>query len=223
MATAISLPALLTIPPELRLMIYDSLWTPLPTLITPTNLLPSSSLASSSALNLLLTCRHIYNEAQSIAYSRHTFSLTRNFDTHPLLHEPRLAPHSHITSLLITGYRPPSPPFSQSPITSSDEETPLLTRCYTFKEICSIVRRFKNLSTIVILTDELARVERGLRSRKAHVGFRLRKARLLQDERFVPTYNLFGLDGKCERRWRLSVKGDGEGRCADLVLCGLVS
>jgi hypothetical protein len=200
-------PTLLTIPPELRLIIYDLLWTPLPTLITPTNLLPTSSLSSSSALNLLLTCRRIYHEAQRIAYSRHTFSLTRNFDTHPLLHEPRLAPHSYITSLLITGYRPLSPQSSHTPPTSSDEETLLLTRCYTFKEICSLVRRFKDLTTIVILTDELARVEKGLRSRKAHVGFRLRKARLLQDERFVPTYNLYGLDGRRERRWRLTVKG----------------
>ncbi|KAF2797800.1 hypothetical protein K505DRAFT_322314 [Melanomma pulvis-pyrius CBS 109.77] len=242
-------PTLLTLPPELRLIIYDILWEPLPSQITPSGLIPPTSLSSSSALNLLLVCRPLYYEAQRIAYTRHTFSLTRNFDTHPLLHEPRLTPHAYITSLLITGYRPLSPPHSPSPsptpsasISLNADEGPasatptLLTRCYTFKEICALVRRFKHLHTIVILTDELARVEKGLRSRKAHVGFRLRKARLLQDERFVPTYNLFGLDGRVERRWRLTVEvgtgagagaGEGEkgekgGRTADLVLCGLV-
>ena len=206
-----STPTLLALPPELRLTIYEYIWIPLPTQITSAGLVPPRCLVSSSALNLLLVCKALYHEARHTAYTRHTFSLTRNLDTYPLAHEPRLAPYAYITSLVILGYRPPSP----------DQPS----RCYTFKEICTLVRRFKNLHTLVILTDELAQVEKGLRSRKAHVGYRLRKARLLQDERFVPTYNLFGLDGRVQRRWRLTVAGSGkeeEGRVADLVLCGIV-
>ncbi|KAF2178587.1 hypothetical protein K469DRAFT_718130 [Zopfia rhizophila CBS 207.26] len=201
---------LLSVPPEIRLIIYELLWVPLTAQIASNNgRLTPAAIPISADLNLLLACRQIYYEARRLAFSNHTFTITRNFDKLPLTLEPRVEPFNLIRSIAIPGYRP---------LHSSS-----LSRCYTFKEICSLVRRFKNLDQIIILTTEVSVIGRSLRSRKAHVNFRLKKAKYLQDERFVPSYDLSSLDGeKGNVGWRLSVSiGEGMVRHADILPHGL--
>lgn len=75
---------------------------------------------------------------------------------------------------------------------------------------------------------EIARV---LRSRKAHVNFRLKKARYMRDERFLPSYDLRMLDANGDEQgngkgvrmgWRLEVDvGEEKARGCNLLVCGL--
>ncbi|KAF2876656.1 hypothetical protein BDV95DRAFT_602626 [Massariosphaeria phaeospora] len=198
--------SLLSIPSELRLLIYEHVWLPLPAQITDQprqehGYLARSSLPSPTSLNLLLACRQIHREALAIAYSSHTFALSRDLDQRPLSHEPRLHPFSLVTSLLLPGGQ----------------------RRYSFKEICGLVRRFEKLKAVVLLTDQVAELGRSLQSRKAHVGFRLKKAQHFQDGRFVPSYDLTALEGDEGRvrmvGWRLTVcDREGIERGADVLL-----
>ncbi|KAF2255227.1 hypothetical protein BU26DRAFT_514978 [Trematosphaeria pertusa] len=205
---------LLTLPLELRLLIYELLWVPLASKIHPkTSTVHSHNVTSSasSSLELLLVCRQIYAEAHQTAYTRHTFALSRCFDTSPLHDLPRSYPYNLVTSLLIPGYRPPYSCPTAYPV-----------RCYTFKELCSLVRRFRNLKSIVVVADTAGSdgIRRSILSRKAHVEFRMRKARRLQDEGFVPSYDITCLKRGCG--WRLNVTvGEGVIKTADLLLCVL--
>lgn len=217
---------LLTLPLELRLQIYELVWAPLTVHVhSKTATIPPRAAASTTAdsLSLLRVCRQIYAEALRTAFSRHTFLLTRSFSHSPLHTLHLVDPHTLITSLLLPAYRPPS----HCP-------TPVPERCYNFKEICSLVRRFRRLSTIFIVADQagLEGVKRAMRGRRAHVVYRMKKARRLSDDRFCPSYNMRELSkerkhGK-ERDvlsidgWTLNVAmGDGTIRNTDLLLCAL--
>lgn len=211
---------LLQLPLELRLEIYELLFIPL-IAQTPANgyTVPPTAVASttSQTLSVLLACRQIHTEAHRLAFSRHTFLFTRSLVDFPLHALPSSYPHALITSLLIPAYRPPS-----------ICPTPYPSRCHSFKETCSLVRRFRSLKRIMLVTDAagLEGVRRHMRGRKAHVDYRTRKARRLSDERFVPNYDLRCLDGGGSPgsgwKWSLSVaSGEGMVRSAEVVLCVL--
>ncbi|KAF2474837.1 uncharacterized protein BDR25DRAFT_112418 [Lindgomyces ingoldianus] len=206
---------LLSLPPELRLMIYESLWQPLSTSNANVELLTPTSVPTSTDLSLLRTCRQIHHEARRIAFLQHTFILTRNLHRRPLAHEPRVEPISLVRSLAI-----PECHLTQT-IPGCELFPP---RCYSFKEICSLVRRFRHLEEILVLTDAPGVVTRTLWSRTAHVNFRLRKARYFKDERLAPSYDLRSLRGDKTGRvgWRLTVNvGDSVVRGANILLVGL--
>ncbi|KAF2740547.1 hypothetical protein EJ04DRAFT_508055 [Polyplosphaeria fusca] len=210
---------LLEIPPELRLLIYESLWVPLSAQInTPNGYLPPSDITTSRDLSLLLACKQIYSEAYRLAFRSHTFTLSRDLDACPLLAEPRWSPTDSITSILIPAFHTSS----YCSLETGATDIPYKARCYQFKEICALVRRFKHLDHIIVVTDDLSAVRRSMCNRVAQYHFRLKKARYLQDDRFLPSYSLTYPRGG-RSTWRLEVAGsDGQkGKAADMIICSL--
>ncbi|ORY09274.1 hypothetical protein BCR34DRAFT_589388 [Clohesyomyces aquaticus] len=200
---------LLSLPPELRLMIYECVFQPLqlPTSSTSSTSLTLSTLPTCLSLSLLLTCRLIHFEACRLAFTRHTFLLTRDLDLSPLTHEPRLEPTSLglVRTLVI-------PALPSSPRKPRSQLGPYHT--YSFKRVCGLIRRFTGLEAIYVVTDEAGPIRRSLFSRKAHVNFRLKKARDNRDERFVPNYDLHRIkkeDAGCADRDKEKEKERGIG------------
>ncbi|KAF2658254.1 hypothetical protein K491DRAFT_690217 [Lophiostoma macrostomum CBS 122681] len=216
--------ALLSLPLELRLLIYESLWIAItqphlddgPQL--PRQLPPTSS--SSKNLSLLQTCRQIYAEAYRIAYSRHTFTICRNLDLSMPIFDPNTpaSPHALIRTLLIPGHliKP-----------RNDGSYDSVPGFYPFKLLCQLIRRLPALTTIVIGVNQynLMDVQRQMTSRKAHLSFRLRKANRLKDDRFLPSYDLKMLDQRYQgvQEWRIKLRGKDENgerwkRSADMLI-----
>lgn len=100
----------LSLPAELKLMIFEFLWMPADQSIDlPTNLIHQSSQPSSSDLNLLLTCRQIHAEAQKIAFRNHVFTISRVISKEYMRQLSIHAPYNLITSILIASYGRTSP------------------------------------------------------------------------------------------------------------------
>lgn len=221
-------------------MIYEALWQPLSASISRTGLLKAHPMPSSLDLSLLLVCRQIHDEAKRIAFTGHTFTLTRDFSANPLHYEPRTAPYMYIRSLLIldTSSSDPSSEHSSTSLTALSTPSvsfppPIPPQGYSFKELLSLIRRFPRLSEIIIVEGTATtRMERSLRCWVAQYHFRLKKARHSGNERFAPSYSIRSLNMKDKGRggksgWRIEVAGNGNGgageggmRGADLLIYG---
>jgi hypothetical protein len=217
----------LSLPLELRLLVYEFLWVPLtqPHLDNGPRLNKDLSQASSSStdLSLLQTCRQIYAEAYRLAYSRHTFTICRNLDMSMPIFDPNApaSPHALIRTLLIPGHlvKP-----------RDDGSCVSVPGFYPFKLLYKLIRRLPCLTTIVVGVNEhnMTDVRRQLTSRKAHISFRLKKASRLRDDRFLPSYDLKLLSGWTDaiQNWRVEVRSkdeDGERwkRCADMLIVNI--
>ena len=179
---------LFILPAELRLSIYEVLWTP-----SDTESLASSNPASND-LNLLLTCRQAHHEARRIAFERHTFTLWCNNVDRPHFTESLRSPHMYIRSIMLP---------SQSRI-------PHPRGGNLINRLVPLIRCLTSLTTILLKTPWQGAIQRRLMSICAMHAYRRKKATRMPEFTFEPKYGLKKVQGKW--RWWVGLLEREEGR-----------